>query len=354
LPGPAADDIATQPPGAARFPRLKFSSARARFVNRRARLLAAIAVVLLGGLGYLGYCASKSAVGWLHVQPQYQIPFDRIELVTAPPDWYRGGSRAFVEQVRRADGKFEAVPLLDVSPERIATAFKKCAWVEDVIKVDFRPDAIRVWLRYAQPVALVVLAHGERHFVDEKGALLPGDDIDLDRLGQVAQITGDDTLKPPVKPQPGMPWKKEGDSSGVEQDDDRIAGAARLASLIRKKAEPRTVGRTGSLRIVEIMVNDYDHHGLFLVNGEGAIIWWSAPPGKEQPGQATADEKWEMLREWAQKAIGATLPPGDYWAFFKDGLRPICPHGDPLHRREAAPKKPSDTKPNATPTGRSG
>ncbi len=196
-------------------------------------------------------------------------------------------------------------------------------WVEDVTRVVFRPDAIRVWLRYAQPVASVALPHGQRHFVDEKGALLPADEIDLDRLGQVPQITGDVSLKPPVKPQTGVPWKKEDGSSGVEQDDDRIVGAGRLASLIRKKADSRPAGRTGALRVVEIMVNDYDRYGLFMVNGEGAIIWWSAPPGKEQPGQATADEKWSMLVDWAQKAISATLPPGDYWAFSKDGLRDL-------------------------------
>ena len=52
-------------------------------------LLVSVAVVVV----YLGRQAVDSAIGWLQSQPRYQLRFDEIQLVTPPPDWFRGGRR---------------------------------------------------------------------------------------------------------------------------------------------------------------------------------------------------------------------------------------------------------------------
>ncbi len=310
--------------------------------------------VVLAGLTYLAYRSARAAFHWLHAQPQYQVAFERIELVEPPPAWYRGGNQAFLDQVRRGAGESGDVPVLDYEPNRIKIAFKKYPWVEEVTKVAFGPGSIRVWLRYRTPVAWVVPSRGQRHLIDETAALLSADDVNLDEFGQLIHITGDDRLQPPVDPRPGVRWKMKDGAAGTERDDERIVGAARLAGFFRMKTAEREPGRPGALRIVEIIVSDDSPYGLFVVNGEGAIIWWSAPPGDEQPGQPSAEEKWRLLEEWAQSTIGGRLPSRDYWAFFKDGLRAMCPHKDPTHQPKPAPSKAGKSPSPPAATAKSG
>ena len=83
-------------------------------------------------------------------------------------------------------------------PDRLALAFKKDAWVEDVVKVGYAPSSILVDLRYRQPVAWVELRQGSSRSSMRKGFSCPAEDVDLEKLGQLIRIT----RRRPGRPRP--------------------------------------------------------------------------------------------------------------------------------------------------------
>ena len=177
------------------------------------------------------FWARRASLGWLSNQPQYQIPFDQIQLVDAagrsnePPRWYRGGSQAFLENVRIDSREPEAVPVLQVTAARLSQIFKNYAWVEDVIRVEYSSGSIRVHLRYREPVAWVQLRGGDQIMVDDEGTILPAKDIDVAALGRVIKIFGDlkeGGLAPPSDPRFGVKWKSREDGGELDKVDERI------------------------------------------------------------------------------------------------------------------------------------
>jgi hypothetical protein len=314
-----------------RLPPLGLDGGHRRLEHNRAGLLVVAALALFAGLIYVGSRGVRSAVSWLHHQPAYQFPFDQIQLTAEPPSWYRGARREFLDSVRKSAGEPETVPMLDELPDRLALAFKNYPWVEEVVSLSYAPGAITVDLRYRWPVAWAKLPQGQQQIVDEKAILLPAANVDPEKLGKVIKISGN-SLAAPSDPRPGVIWKRKQEDTGLEQPDERIVGAAKLAGFIRRQNELSARKRVPALHILEIIVSDFRRHGLFIVNGDGGeMIWWDAPPGDEQPGRPTALEKWAMLETWRGSTSDRSLSEEDYWAFSRTGLRPVCPHGNPAH-----------------------
>ncbi len=65
-----------------------------RQIHYRRALLLSVAALAAVALFYLGAQVIRAALNWLHHQPQYQLPFEQIELVPEPPPWFRGGKTA--------------------------------------------------------------------------------------------------------------------------------------------------------------------------------------------------------------------------------------------------------------------
>ena len=303
-----------------------------------------IGIFLLVGLTvtisliFLGSWATRLTLGWLAVQAPYQLAFSQIHLVNEPPRWFRGGTRALLEGVRKSAGDAETISVLQVTPERLAMSFKKYAWVEGV-KVSYAPGKIEVELRYRRPVAWVQLSGAEQIVVDEKGNILPAEDVDVPQLGRVITVTGAD-LSAPSDRQPGVVWKLR-DGNGFERIDDRIVAAASLANFLLKEPQNSDAQGSDALRILEIIVTDYPTRGLFVLNAEAIEILWGQAPGDEPAGKPTAADKWAMLRRWRETVKARHVAEGDFWAFANDRLRHVCP---PTHRRhepttESPPKK---------------
>jgi hypothetical protein len=316
--------------------------------GRPNRLIVVVGVVLLAGLIYLGNQAVVAVVRWLHGQSQYQVPFDQIELIDPPPAWYRGGSKAFREHVRRSAGAGELVPMLDITPDRLEIAFKNAAWVEEVVKVAYVPGRITVQLKYAEPVAWVKLPESGQQLVDARGVLLDADDVDPVLLGPLIRITGGAELRAPADARAGVIWKSRVGPEEPEQVDESIVAAARLAGFITRQRRASAGANAPALKIIEVMVKYFKRHGLFMVNGERTVIWWRHPLGAEPPGEPDAEEKWAMLREWQRTTTARALPDQDYWRFDQKSVVPFCPHGDPTHR----PREPGEPKAGATDASR--
>jgi hypothetical protein len=303
----------------------------------RAGLIVFGALVLAAGL----FWAKRASLDWLADQPQYQVPFDQIQLVDAsgqpnpPPRWYHGGARVFLENVRMASREPEAVSVLQLTADRLSQVFKNYAWVEDVIRVHYGPGSIRVELRYRQPVAWVQLRGGDQKMVDHEGTILPAKDIDVAALGRVIKILGDlndGGLAPPSDNRDGVKWKCRAGAPALEEVDSRILAAARLAGFLTGEEQARDAGKSAALHVVTIVVTDFKLRGLFVKNNEDAAILWGDAPGSEQPDTPSTDEKWAMLRRWAETTEARRLVSEDYWEFSRNGVRFVCPHPRATHR----------------------
>jgi len=321
-----------EPGGGFRLRRFDPARDRRQLDFGRAGLLTLAAIAVLAGVIYLAFQGTRAGVGWLHHQSKYQLPFNQIHLATEPPAWYRGGAQEFLERVRLGAGEAEQISLLEVEPERLTLAFKKYAWVEDVVKVTYGPGRILVDLRYRQPVARVDVAPGQqKQIVDDTGIILPTEDLDLDQLGQVITITGEG-LAAPSDPRPGVMWKAKASSSDMGEEDPRIQGAAKLAGFLRTEAAAHEGLASPALHFREIIVTDFARRGLFIMNAEGAEVCWGSAPGDERPGRLSAEQKWAMLVQWQQSTGSRSLKEGDYWAFSRNGLYHVCPHPRSSHK----------------------
>jgi len=313
----------------------------------RAVLLTLAAVAVLAGLIYLAIQAARAAVRWLHHQSTYQLPFNQIRLATEPPAWYRGGTQEFLERVRLGAGESERISLLEVVPQRLTLAFKNYAWVEDVVKVSYGPGRILVDLRYRRPVAWVDLRNGRQQIVDDKGILLSPEDIDVAQLGLLIRITCQG-LAAPSDPRAGVMWKTKASATDMGEADPRIQAAAKLAGFLRTEPRAHDALSARALLILEIIVTDLANEGLFLVNAEGALIWWRNAPGDERSGKLklSADQKWAMLLQWQQSTRARFLKYPDYWAFSNERLYPVCTHSNSPHK-PAEVSDPGKNQPTA-------
>jgi hypothetical protein len=305
-----------------RFHRFELRRFERRFDMTRfvLALIAALAVVLC--LGYLGARAVRGAVRWLHRQPQYQVKFIDIQLRDPPPAWFRGGTEIFLKRVRDNARERDVLPVLDLESGRIERAFKVFPWVDDVLRVEYPPHSIKVHLAYKTPVAMIPFPRGQQIILDQRGHLLPLEDVDTELLGPLVKITGDDLALPP-ETNHALAWK----SSTINQDrvriDHCVLDAARMAGFLTDPDRTRQSRAIPGLRFLEIRATD--PRGLFLYNAEGTWILWGEAPSEEPVGRQAALEKWEILRKWAEKSPRPTIPPRDYWVFSRLELKHVRP-----------------------------
>jgi hypothetical protein len=287
------------------------------------RLLAAgaLLIVLVTAFGYLGNQSVRSAVAWLHRQPQYQIRFLDIQLQEAPPPWFRGGVDAFLRQVRENAKEDEVLAVLDLPQDRIELDFKQFPWVDNVLRVEYPPQGINVHLAYKTPVAMIPSPGGEALLLDRKGHLLPADDVDLARLGPLIKIS-DRGLAHPAGAQTGHGiWKAAVLGVEGERLERAVLRAARLAGFVQDRARASEVHTNPAIRVLAIWATHPS--GLFLQTAEGNMVLWGEAPGEEAPGALEASEKWELLKKWAKTPSRPSLPQGDYWAFTRSELKPV-------------------------------
>lgn len=313
---PGEDDGEDAPP---RIRRFEFVRSTGRLDVRKLAAAALLTTSILAVLLYVGGRAVSSAVAWLHRQPQYQIPFDGIELLTPPPECFRGGARAFLERVRRNADEAETIPVLDLDPARIERAFKLFPWVEAVESVDFPPRGLSIRLSYREPAAKILLPGPVQFVLDRNGLILPLDDIDLERLGPTVRIEGGGIV-PPSSDRFGKLWQTtSAESPGRTAVDRKILQAAHLAGFFLEPSRSKAAESMPSLRILSINITD--PRGLFIQNAEDAMLLWGQGPGDEQAGELSAEKKWEILESQAGREPIRPGKPGDYWEFGRGELR---------------------------------
>ena len=246
----------------------------------RAVLLAfGLAAAGLTLAGYLGTQAVRGTIRWLHGQPQYQVQFRDIQLREPPPAWFRGSAQAFLRQVREHAKEAEVLPVLDLQPDRIDRDFRLYPWVDDVLRVEYPPEGIRVSLVYKQPVATAPSLPGEFVILDRNGHILPADDIDTDKLGPLMSIDGRGLDQASAENRPGLVWKSSAQGDEGPRLERCVKAAASLAGFLQEPERANAAASVPALRVLTIFATD--RRGYFLRNAEGALIHWGEAPGSE-------------------------------------------------------------------------
>jgi hypothetical protein len=315
--------------GGGQIPLRPFPFARGqRHIHYRRALLLSVATLAAVALFYLGAQLFRAALNWLHHQPQYQLPFEQIELVPEPPPWFLGGKTVFLEGVRRLARETVSISMLESPWEQLRVDFQKYPWVREVERVSPGQKSLSVRLRYRQPVAFVQSSRADQMLLDETGAILNIKDADVgpsSQLSNLVRISGQGLVLPSDF-KFGVVWKSRAAGGDHDEPDRRILAASKLASFLRQPAQLADAERWPALRVMDINVTEFDPFGLFLKNFEDADIWWREPPGDELPGRPTAEQKWGMLQRWRDSTDHRRLPDGDYFAFDSLHVYQKCLH----------------------------
>ncbi len=303
------------------------SPAQRRPAFPRRRLLMAAGILGGGTLAaYAAHRARPALDSWLGDDPRYQIPFRSIVLDPPPPDWYRGGAPAFLDDVRRRSGMPDPVPLLKLKPGELVNAFRQSPWTE-AVRIEYPPGGAVAHVRFREPAAVVVTDEKSSFLIDGSAVILPPEDLDRNLETFEAQqglirIMGA-WLAAPARSTPGLIWEPR---AGVHENapgNTLIPDAASLARFLRHKSRTEVAGSAQARRFRVTLINpmDPDERGLFLYINNSIWVLWGSAPGKETAGSPTAEEKWEKLLEWQRTEPRRELPPHDYWEITAVGLK---------------------------------
>ncbi len=249
--------------------------------------LTLVGLVLLALLTVGPYWAWRQVGGRVAAGDDYQLTFDRVELLPAPASvgWIR---RDVKREALRDAGLDQSASILDADlNERLAKALRLHPWVAEVRKVTKRyPARVEIEVEYRRPAAIVVLGSDAWWPVDATGVVLPRDDFSPYEARNYPQIS--DIPGGPYGPT-GAPW-----------GDARVHGAAKIAAALADKWQAWKLARVGPL-VVGTGFEGEDDNEFALYTQRGTRIYWGHGPDNSAPGEATTEEKAARLAEYLAK-----------------------------------------------------
>ncbi|MEX2186859.1 MAG: hypothetical protein WD875_08705, partial [Pirellulales bacterium] len=140
--------------------------------------LTLVGLVLLALLTVGPYWAWRHVGDRVAAGDDYQLTFDRVDLIPSPESvgWIR---RDVKREALRDAGLDETASILSADlNERLAKALRLHPWIAEVRKVTKRyPARVEVEVEYRRPAAIVVLSSETWWPVDAGGVVLPKDDF---------------------------------------------------------------------------------------------------------------------------------------------------------------------------------
>lgn len=271
--------------------------------SRRKLAIAALIVSALIGLAWGAVRLAGSAGEWLHVQPEYHLAFDQIELAPPPPAEFKSGAKGLLAQVRKRANLPETLRLLDLDLDDFGLAFAKHSpWVERVERVErLYPRRLIVHLRYRRPVARVEgLAMGSFQAVAQDGVLLPHDDLSEGFGSQLVWLVGIPGAREV------LPGHFLGlDASGQPRPD--VTAALALARFFRGRAEE---GRIWGIAVAG------DRRSLTVFTQRKFRVAWGRALGTESVEELGPAEKLQILISY-EDANPDMKPEEKSWLVFR-------------------------------------
>jgi hypothetical protein len=224
---------------------------------------------------------------WTYVQPQiaadpqYRLTVDSV-FVTPPPPWIKVDVRGEVLRSATVGGPMSVLDE-DLLP-RLSQAFQLHPWVTRVTRISKRvPARVDVELEYRRPVCMVEVPGG-LYPVDREAVLLPSADfspseaLNYPRLARVEKVT-----EGPV---------------GTRWHDPQVEGAALLGEVLLPVWSEARLKRIVPSREAAV---DRGRLGFELLGSDGVRFLWGSAPGNEAPGELTAADKLQRLRQLATR-----------------------------------------------------
>ncbi|MDX1970308.1 MAG: hypothetical protein SFV23_24265 [Planctomycetaceae bacterium] len=263
----------------------------------RERLFRPRILILLAGLSTLPVLGPwlVRQLPNLEERPEYRLPFAHLQLEPPAP----GDLPAdFLEQVRqRGNLDVELSVLSPELPRKLAEAFSKHPWIEQVVSVrNVFPASVTVELKYRRPVALIQVAEGF-YAVDAQGVLLPPTDFRHDAADRYIPVTG-------------IATKPRG-SAGRSWGDPAVAGAARLAEFLGVRWKTLGLAEIVAPEAVDIKEGSADLIYELRAAG-GSRILWGRIPGSTHPGELSANQKLGRLEKYLAEFGSFDKPQGPY------------------------------------------
>ncbi len=206
--------------------------------------------------------------------------------------------RDFVQQVLERGQLTSSMSLLDDQlVEKIAGAFRAHPWVDEVVAVrKAKPARIDVELRYRTPTAVVQMKQG-LYPVDAAAVLLPPGDFTAAEAAKFPLIAN--VASPPQGP------------AGAQWGDVGVQGAARLAKVLGPD--------WNQLQLTAISVprqqnahTTIDELIFELITTGGSRIVWGRAPETGSPGELSAEQKVNRLKDYLTRFGSFDQPHGPY------------------------------------------
>jgi hypothetical protein len=240
--------------------------------------------------------AGRWTRGRLQEQQAYTIPFSAIECGSpeglAPED--------FLGEVQYLAGEHDRLSLLDASlPERLAGAFARHPWVEEVRRVEVLPGRrVRADVVFRRAVLAVRLMHGDVP-LDGSVPLPVWAGINRDGMVPCRAVDRHGVLLPVKATTSGLPILNgavmlPAGRAGTAWGDPHVSAAAASAALLSAHRERLGLGDA-----------DWELEGDVLILGRpGLRVVWGRGPGSEAKGEASAPMKVQRLLDYAEAHNG--------------------------------------------------
>lgn len=289
--------------------------AATRRPERLAALILGLGVVLIAI-----WEGSLAVRGWIHAQPDYQLPFDQIELEPPPPEYIKPGARGLLEQIRQRAQYPKILPVLDLDLDALAQAFSLHGpWIKSVDHIE-RRDQNRLIMRltYREPVAKTDLARAGWVVLDRDGVVLETAELDTSAAGFLVEIINLDTAQDPLNPKVGVSLGPPGSAT-----ESRVAASVKLADFFRRQGRNAFDLPRAPVLFDRISTPEQSNpRDLYAQTSEGLWVHWGQPPGSEPPSEPSALVKWSMLSEYMARPENRKLKnPNDLLIFERNGAR---------------------------------
>ena len=247
-----------------------------KYVRGRGILVAVVGLAGLIILGLIGgwYLVWNEVGDYVLSSESYLVTSQRVEIITAAPEWIDTDIRAEVFRNASLDRPLSIMD--DDLTQRIANAFSLHPWVAKVCRVTkHHPAQVQVELVYRRPVCMVEVPGGAFP-VDVRGVLLPVDDFSPSEAGRYPRLVGVDTV----------PVGTVGECWG----DVRVVGGAEIAAALGEVWE--------EFRLAAIIPSAPSADDLIymLRTRGGSQIRWGPAPSSAPPGELSPADKVARLQ----------------------------------------------------------